>query len=186
MSSYYEKIDGVSCDRGIVDACREAVKGQGDGRVSVEDAKLVFQKVADGGRETETERWTVRYCLAEFNFTEAARKWLVESCKDVVQEAEDEEPAVKKRRLLGGAYYETVDGVGCDRGIVDACREAVDGAGDGRISVDDAKKVFDKVADGGTATQCERWTLRYCMTEFNWTDAAHDWFVEAMKTLNDK
>ena len=35
-------IDGVKCDRGIIDACETAVKAKGDGRVSKEDAEKVF------------------------------------------------------------------------------------------------------------------------------------------------
>ena len=33
---------GMACDRAVIDACRTAVAGQGDGRVSIEDAKQVY------------------------------------------------------------------------------------------------------------------------------------------------
>merc|ERR1712107_841687 len=56
----------------------------------------------------------------------------------------------------------------CDRGLVDAVREAVEGKGYGRVSKADAAEV----------SQTERWTLRYCLTEFTWTDAARDWLAE--------
>merc|ERR1711862_732398 len=46
--SYYQKIDGYKCDRSVVDACKKAVEGRGDGRVSKEDAETVFAKVKDG------------------------------------------------------------------------------------------------------------------------------------------
>ena len=42
--SYYVTIDGVKCDRGIIEACETAVKAKGDGRVSKEDAEKVFAK----------------------------------------------------------------------------------------------------------------------------------------------
>eukprot|EP00419_Tripos_fusus_P001975 CAMPEP_0172675178 /NCGR_PEP_ID=MMETSP1074-20121228/13128_1 /TAXON_ID=2916 /ORGANISM="Ceratium fusus, Strain PA161109" /LENGTH=188 /DNA_ID=CAMNT_0013492625 /DNA_START=61 /DNA_END=627 /DNA_ORIENTATION=+ len=184
MASYYEKIDGVDCDRAIVDACREAVKGAGDGRVSVDDAQKVFAKIADGGVETQTERWTMRYCLTSFKFTEAAMDWMCKQCPKVKQAEGNEEPAAKKPRSEEStSYYEKVDGLECDRAIVDACRTAIEGKGDGRVSLDDAKEVFAKVADGGKVTCTERWTMRYCLTEFNWTEPAADWIIEAMEKV---
>jgi len=184
MSSYYETVDGQKCDRAIIDACKEAVAGRGDGRVSVDDAKKVFEKIADGSKETQVERWTVRYCMTKYNFTEAAMDWITEACSKVKQDDADEEPPAKKPKSEGDAsYYEEIDGLECDRSIVDACREAIAGKGDGRVSVEDAQTVFLKVADAGKVTQCERWTVRYCLTEFNWTEPAQDWIVESMKEV---
>lgn len=180
-SSYYETVDGMSCDREIIDACRTAVAGCGDGRVSVEDAKKVFVKVADGGRETAVERWTMRFCMQEFKWTEAAHDWIVEELKKVPQEGtEADEPAAKKPKTDGGGYYEVIDGFKCDRGIVDACREAMGGQGDGRVSKEDAEKVWAKAMDAGKVTDAEKWTLRYCLSSFNWTRAAHDWLLEQL------
>jgi len=178
-SSYYETIDGMHCDRAIIDACRTAVAGVGDGRVSVDDAKKVFESIADGDKETRVERWTVRYCLQEFKWTEAAHDWLVEELKKVGQEGAAASPA-KKARTSGAGYYETIDGCKCDRGIVDACREAVVGQGDGRVSEDDARKVWAKAADGTKVTHAEKWTIRYCLGSFNWTRGAHDWTLEQL------
>ena len=51
-------------------------------------------------------------------------------------------PTVLRFGLLGAmTFYETVDHVKLDKGVLEACREAVAGVGDGRVSVDDAKKV---------------------------------------------
>jgi len=176
-ASFYETIDGMDCDRAVIDACRTAVAGQGDGRVSIEDAKQVFEKIADGGRETQKERWTLRYCMQKFKWTDAAHDWIVEELKKVVQEDIHGSPS-KKAKTEGGAYYEAVDGFNCDRGIVDACRDAVAGQGDGRISRDDAEKVWAKAKDGNKVTDAEKWTLRYCFSSFNWTRAGHDWLLE--------
>uniref|UniRef100_A0A7S2FYJ4 Uncharacterized protein n=1 Tax=Alexandrium andersonii TaxID=327968 RepID=A0A7S2FYJ4_9DINO len=188
--SYYQTIDGMKCDKGIIEACQEAVKGQGDGRVSLADAKKVFEKVADGGVETRCERWTVRHCLTAFKFTAAAHDWFIENCAQVPQS--DDAPAAKKARTEEEAadpgdgrkdYYEVLDGAKCDRAIVDACREAVKGQGDGRVSLEDAKKVFEHAEDGNILTRCERWTIRYCLTEFKWTEAAQDWIVDALQKV---
>jgi len=174
---YYETIDGLKCDREVVDACRAGVAGAGDARVSVADAKKVFEAIADGGSETRCERWTLRYCFDEFKWTEAAHDWIVEALKSVPQE---EAPA-KKARTSGASYYETIDGYKCDRGIVDACREAVAGAGDGRVSVEDAQKIWAKVADGNKVTKAEKWTVRYCLSAFNWSRGAHDFVHDSLK-----
>jgi len=179
-ASYYESIDGMSCDRGIIDACRTAVAGQGDGRVSVEDPKQVFEKVADGGKETQKERWTLRYCMQAFKWTEGAHDWIVEELKKVPQEGLQGSPS-KKARTEGGGYYEVIDGYKCDRGIVDACHDSVLGQGDGRISRDDAEKVWAKAKDGTKVSDAEKWTLRYCFANFNWTRAGHDWLLEQLQ-----
>jgi hypothetical protein len=176
-SSYYETIDGKQCDRAIIDACKVAIEGQGDGRVSVEDAHKIFEKIADGGKETAVERWTMRYCLTHFKWTEAAHDWVIEECKKVTQEGGVEDSPAKRAKT-GSGYYETIDGMKCDRAIVDACRTAVEGQGDGRVSKEDAEKVWAMAADGNKITNAEKWTLRYCLTSFKFTRAAHDYIDE--------
>merc|ERR1712060_704655 len=116
--SYYKSIDGIKCDRAIVDACKKAVEGKGDGRVSVDDAKEVFAVVADGNKVTRAERWTLRFCLTEFHWTEAAQEWFKDQLKAVVQEDAENEPPAAKKAKLGTSYYETLDGVKCDRNII--------------------------------------------------------------------
>jgi len=177
QASYYQTIDGKQCDRAIIEACGEAVAGQGDGRVSVEDAHKIFEKVADGGKETAVERWTMRYCLTHFRWTEAAHDWIVEESKKISQEGGSEESPTKRAKT-GSSYYETIDGMKCDRGIVDACRQAVEGQGDGRVSKEDAEKVWAEAADGNKVTNAEKWTLRYCLTSFRFTRAGHDYIME--------
>jgi len=176
-ASYYEMIDGKKCDRAIIDACREAVVGQGDGRVSLEDAYKVFEKIADGNKETVVERWTMRYCLTHFKWTEAAHDWIIEQCKTITQGGHFEDSPAKRAKM-GSSYYETIDGLKCDRGIVDACRQAVEGQGDGRVSQEDAEKVWAEAADGNKVTDAEKWTLRYCLTSFRFTRAGHDYIME--------
>lgn len=190
--SYYETMDGVKCDRALVDSCREAVKGQGDGRVSKADAETVFAKASDGVSITRVERWTLRYCLTEFKWTDAALTYVEEQMKlappadddDAGDAADDDdkpdEPDSKRARK---DYYQKVDGMKLDGKMIDVCKEAIKGRGDGRLSVDDATKVVASAADGGKITRCERWTMRYCLTEFNWTEAALDHFHEEIQKI---
>jgi len=175
--SYYQTIEGVSCDRAIIDACTEAVAGQGDGRVSLEDAEKVFAKIKDAGTVTKNEIWTLRYCLSEYNFTEAASDWITSSTKAMTHWDGDK----FAKETGGSSYYEKVDGQDCDHSIIEACRKAVAGAGDGRVSMDDAKAVLAEALDGGKVTDVEKWTLRLCLSEFNWTQAAHDWIIDELK-----
>lgn len=175
--TYYEQIDGMKCDRAVIDACRDATAGQGDGRVTLEDAHKVFATLADGNKVTKVERWTLRYCMTEFKWAEAAHDWIVDALGKVPQEGK------AKKRTGGKSYYEVIDGCKCDRSIIDTCRECVQGQGDGRVSVDDAKKVWDKAADGKGVTKTEKWTLRYTLCAFNWTRAGHDFMLEQIKSL---
>jgi hypothetical protein len=168
-SSYYETIDGMKLDRGIIDACRGAVAGSG--RVSVDDAKKVFVEVADGGRATACERWTVRYCLQEFKWADAAQTWLIESLATL----KGGQGPAKKAKTSGKGYYETVDGFKCDRAIIDSCREAL--SADGIISKEEAQTVWAKAADGNQVTDAERWTVRYVVSAFNFAEPAQDFIM---------
>ncbi len=73
--AYYKVIDGVKYDRELITAAEEAVKGKGDGRISMEDAKILFQKVIDGDIYTDVEKDTMEYIRKNFKWTEAADEW---------------------------------------------------------------------------------------------------------------
>jgi len=75
-ASYYKIIDGVRYDREMLDIAEEAVKGQGDGRISVEDAKKLYEAIIDGNTVTEIEEVTLVYIRGNFKFTDAADEWL--------------------------------------------------------------------------------------------------------------
>lgn len=73
-------------------------------------------------------------------------------------------------------YYKQIDGKKYDRAMVEFCDEASAGAGDGRISKDDAEKLFELVKDGDRYTEVEKNTMKYIRDNYNWTDAADEWF----------
>ncbi len=73
--AYYEVVDGVKMDKAIIDAAKEAVAGRGDGRISLDDAKILLEKVKDGNAYTPIERITVGYVLQNFNWTPEAEEW---------------------------------------------------------------------------------------------------------------
>lgn len=72
-ASYYETVDGIQMDRDALVAARNAVAGYGDGRVSVQDAQVILEKLSgDGGGVTAIEFRTAFHILANFNFTPQA------------------------------------------------------------------------------------------------------------------
>mmetsp|Transcript_30304 Transcript_30304/g.50158 ORF Transcript_30304/g.50158 Transcript_30304/m.50158 type:complete len:129 (+) Transcript_30304:21-407(+) len=71
--AYYETIDGVKYDAAALGAAREAVAGEGDGRVSKADAKAIIAKLLDGDGVTAIEYRTAFKILADYKFTPAAK-----------------------------------------------------------------------------------------------------------------
>lgn len=167
--------DGIQVDKRIIDLCSSEARG-----VSLSAAKKIYEDFAADGVISQGERWTLRYCLANFKWEDEAQTYICNRTDEFNQQKA--EPPAKKRRT-NKSYYERCDGVKCDRAVIDACREAVSGAGDGRVSLEDAKKVLASATDGGRVTYYEHWSLCYCLAEFNWTKAAHDWIVEELKKL---
>ena len=73
-------------------------------------------------------------------------------------------------------YYKTIDGVKYDAEIIELAEKLVKGRGDGRLSVDDAGQILEAVKDGGVYTDVEKDTMAYVRDNYNWTDAADEWF----------
>ncbi|MDA7803557.1 hypothetical protein N8987_03160 [Crocinitomix sp.] len=74
------------------------------------------------------------------------------------------------------SYYKTIDGVKYDGKLIELADRLTSGAGDGRLSKDDASTVLEAVKDGSTYTEIEKDTVKYLRDNYNWTDAADDWF----------
>ncbi len=73
--SYYKIIDGTKYDRQMLEIAESVTAGQGDGRISLEDAKKLLAAVTDGGSYTEIEKTTMAYIRANFRFTDEADEW---------------------------------------------------------------------------------------------------------------
>jgi hypothetical protein len=74
--SYYKQIDNKKYDKGMLDAADAATSGKGDGRVSIADAKTIFQEAVDGDRITECEYETLDYIKKTYQWTDKALAWL--------------------------------------------------------------------------------------------------------------
>ena len=73
--AYYVTIDGIKMDKDLIDAADEAVKGRGDGRISMEDATILLEKVKDGNSYTDVEKDTMEYVRKKYTWTYEANEW---------------------------------------------------------------------------------------------------------------
>lgn len=73
--NYYKVIDGNKYDSEMIVLADQSVAGQGDGRISLEDAKLLLAGVKDANKYTDIEKATMHYIRDHYRFTEAADKW---------------------------------------------------------------------------------------------------------------
>lgn len=73
--SYYKVIDGKKFDREMLEIADRATAGQGDGRISIEDARQLIGAVKDGGRYTDVEKETMSYIRDNYRFTDEADSW---------------------------------------------------------------------------------------------------------------
>ena len=103
--SYYKVIGGERYDREILDIAEKSVDGQGDGRISIEDAHQLFEAIIDGNMITKIELKTLDYIKANFKFTPAALNWIDQQLASEIPQEEG----------LPKGYYKTIDGERYDR-----------------------------------------------------------------------
>ena len=69
---YYKTIDGKKYDGEIIELADKLTEGQGDGRLSVDDAKQLLEAVLDGGAYTDIEKDTMAYVRENYKWADAA------------------------------------------------------------------------------------------------------------------
>lgn len=121
MAVYYRTIKGKKFDGKLIDRAESSVKGRGDGRISLEDARKILGTVKDGSEYTDVEKKTMRYIRDHFKFTAEAdrwfrtqiRKWAASkggSAKPAPKKAAKKPaPKAKKRAALLPAYEDRND-----------------------------------------------------------------------------
>lgn len=72
---YYKTIDGEKYDGDLIEAADLAVAGQGDGRISLDDAEVILASVKDGNTYTDIEKKTIAYIRDNYKWTEEADAW---------------------------------------------------------------------------------------------------------------
>ena len=70
--SYYKQINGKRYKAITLKMADESVSGQGDGRISKEDAEKIFATISDGKAYTQVEKDTMRYLRDNYKWTEGA------------------------------------------------------------------------------------------------------------------
>lgn len=73
--SYYKTIEGKKYDGEVIDLAEKLTSGVGDGRISMDDAKQLFDAVADGDAYTDIEKDTIAYVRKNYKWTDAADEW---------------------------------------------------------------------------------------------------------------
>ena len=75
--SYYKIIDGLNFDAALLNMADQLIKGQGDGRISIDDSNKLLTKIFDGGTITKVECRTILYILKNYKLTnEASQNFL--------------------------------------------------------------------------------------------------------------
>lgn len=72
--SYYKQIDGKRYKALTLKIADEAIEGQGDGRISMQDAEKVFETISDGLAYTPVEKNTMHYLRENYNWTPEANE----------------------------------------------------------------------------------------------------------------
>jgi hypothetical protein len=70
--SYYKVIDGLNFDSSLLETADKLIKGQGDGRISIDDSNKLLMKIFDGRNITQVECRTILYILKNYKLTEEA------------------------------------------------------------------------------------------------------------------
>jgi len=171
--------------------------------------KKIWPEIADGrGRHQEltcNERWTIRYGLGEFPWQYEARLKLMQAMPTIDVMGPDDkkvtdvkeinellhgpsleeltDPPAKKRKT-GNEELIWVDGMYLDKDMLKVVKAAV--GDDGVVDCFKAVALFHAAADGGELTCCERWTLRFILSAYIFTDAAFMFIKEALAEREGK
>ncbi len=70
--SYYKQINGRRYKAITLKMADESIEGQGDGRISKEDAEKIFDTISDGKAYTQVEKDTMRFLRDNYKWTEGA------------------------------------------------------------------------------------------------------------------
>jgi hypothetical protein len=68
----YVTIDGEKYEKELLELAKKHTTGRGEGKLSKDEVADLFKSASDGQGVTETERKTLQYIRANFEFTDAA------------------------------------------------------------------------------------------------------------------
>jgi hypothetical protein len=70
----YVTIEGEKYEKELLDLAEKHTTGAGEGKLSKDEVADLFKSAADGQGVTETEKKTLAYIRAHYEFTDAAAK----------------------------------------------------------------------------------------------------------------
>lgn len=85
--SYYKIIEGLRYDRKILEEADRRVAGQGDGRISVDDAEMLLPLFGDFGDITIIEERSLQYLLANYKWTPEAEEWFLDKVNRISKQS---------------------------------------------------------------------------------------------------
>ena len=68
----YVTIDGTKYEKELIDLAIKHTTGVGEGKLSKDEVKALFESAADGPGVTDTEKATLAYIRKTYEFTDAA------------------------------------------------------------------------------------------------------------------
>lgn len=77
--NYYKVIDGLNFDAGLLNMADDLIKGQGDGRISIDNSNKLLTKIFDGGTITKVEYRTILYILKNYKLTNEASQYFLDN-----------------------------------------------------------------------------------------------------------
>lgn len=70
----YVTIDGNKYEKELIELAKKHTTGKGEGKLSKDEVKDLFNSAQDGQGVTDTEKATLKYIRGNFEFTDAAAK----------------------------------------------------------------------------------------------------------------
>lgn len=101
IKSYYKVIDGLRYDRKILEEADRRIAGQGDGRISLDDAEQLLPLFGDFGDVTIVEERTLQYILANYKWTPEAENWFLDKVNRISKQSSIEPRLIQ---IMKGEY----------------------------------------------------------------------------------
>jgi hypothetical protein len=101
IKSYYKIIDGLRYDRKILEEADRRIAGQGDGRISLDDAEQLLPLFGDFGDVTIVEERTLQYLLANYKWTPEAENWFLDKVNRISKQSSIEPRLIQ---IMKGEY----------------------------------------------------------------------------------
>jgi len=131
--------------------------------ISDAEAHKLWESALDGPGVTQNEFATLEHIMANYKFTDKAKKYLSE---------------LVTQTKTGKSSYKVIDKVRYDRSCLDLAEHLTK---DGKIDVADAKQIWADVEDGPGVTECEKRSVEYVMSKYTLTEGAKTYLDGQLK-----